>query len=91
METDFSLIRDRQGLSKAETFVPLSVSALGPVYNEFGYKELPAKPANFLCIKIIDSDNEKFSYNEQPLFTKLLMHRFARYKLDPVYLVTPSN
>ena len=32
---------------------------LGPAYNEVGYKELPAVTSGFLCIKMVDCNDEK--------------------------------
>ena len=40
---------------------------LGSAYNEFGCNEHPTTTRIFLCIKIIDCNVKKFSYNENPL------------------------
>ena len=53
---------------------------LAPAYNEFGYNEHQAVTRRFLCIKITDSNVEKFGYNDQ-----FLLHLFTHCKRDPVY------
>ena len=47
----------------------ITVTALVPAYNEFGYNEYPATTSRFLYINITDTTVEKFGYNEHLLIT----------------------
>ena len=69
-------------------YLCLAIYILGPTYNEFGYNEHSATRSRFLCIKVIDCNVKKFSYNDHPLIynEQFLLHLFTRCKRDPVYV-----
>ena len=61
---------------------------VGSIYNWFGYNEHRYIKNRFLCIKIIDSNIEKFSYDREFAPTgniKFVLHLFTRCKQGTLY------
>ena len=54
-------------------------NTLGPAYNEY-----PVIRSRLLCIKLIDCNVKKFSYNEHPLITRLHSSRMRTVRLLPI-------